>query len=153
MKQKIFFAKNDWTGFMLRLTVGAIIFPHGAQKMLGWFGGYGFSGTMNYFTDNIHLPWIIGFLVIIIEFFGSIFLLLGIASRIWAILLIFLMIGIIFSSHIDNGFFINWSGNNKGEGYEYHLLVIGLSIAILLNGSGKFSIDKYFAKGCQISMK
>jgi len=153
MKQKIFFAKNDWTGFMLRLTIGAIIFPHGAQKMLGWFGGYGFSGTMNYFTDNIHLPWIIGFLVIIIEFFGSLFLLLGIASRIWAILLIFLMIGIIFSSHIDNGFFINWSGNNKGEGYEYHLLVIGLSIAILLNGSGKCSIDKYLAKGYQISMK
>ena len=68
---------------------------------------------------------------------------MGIASRIWAILFIFLMVGIIFSSHIDHGFFINWSGNNKGEGYEYHLLVIGLSIAILLNGSGKYSVDKF----------
>ena len=143
MKQKFFFDKNDCTGFILRLTVGAIIFPHGAQKMLGWFGGYGFTGTMNYFTDTVYLPWIIGFLVIIIEFFGSLFLLMGIASRIWAILLIFLMIGIIFSSHIDHGFFINWSGNNKGEGYEFHLLVIGLSIAILLNGSGKYSVDKF----------
>lgn len=143
MKQKFFFDKNDWTGFILRLTVGAIIFPHGAQKMLGWFGGYGFTGTIKYFTDTVHLPWIIGFLVIIIEFFGSLFLLMGIASRIWAILLIFLMVGIIFSSHIDHGFFINWSGNNKGEGYEYHLLVIGLSIAILLNGSGKYSVDKF----------
>lgn len=152
MKQEIFFDRNDWTGFILRLTVGAIIFPHGAQKMLGWFGGYGFTGTMNYFTDTVHLPWIIGFLVIIIEFFGSLFLLLGIASRIWAIFFIFLMIGIIFSSHISNGFFINWSGNNKGEGYEYHLLVIGLSIAILLNGSGKFSVNRFLVKGYQNSM-
>jgi putative oxidoreductase len=121
--------------------------------MLGWFGGYGFTGTMNYFTETVHLPWIIGFLVIIIEFFGSLFLLLGIASRIWATLLVFLMIGIIFNTHIDNGFFINWSGNNKGEGYEYHLLVIGLSIAILLNGSGKFSLDRLLVREYQNSMR
>ena len=152
MKQKIFLTNNDWTGFILRLTVGAIIFPHGAQKMLGWFGGYGFSGTMNYFTGTVHLPWIIAFLVIIIEFFGSLFLLAGVASRIWAVLLIALMIGIIFTSHIENGFFLNWYGTNKGEGYEYHLLVIGLSIAILLNGSGKFSVDKFFTNRHQFSM-
>ena len=152
MKQKIFLTNNDWTGFILRLTVGAIIFPHGAQKMLGWFGGYGFTGTMNYFTGTVHLPWIIAFLVIIIEFFGSLFLLAGVASRIWAVLLIALMIGIIFTSHIENGFFLNWYGTNKGEGYEYHLLVIGLSIATLLNGSGKFSVDKFFTNRHQFSM-
>ena len=152
MKQKIFLTNNDWTGFILRLTVGAIIFPHGAQKMLGWFGGYGFTGTMNYFTGTVHLPWTIAFLVIIIEFFGSLFLLAGVASRIWAVLLIALMIGIIFTSHIENGFFLNWYGTNKGEGYEYHLLVIGLSIATLLNGSGKFSVDKFFTNRHQFSM-
>jgi len=152
MKQKIFLTNNDWTGLILRLTVGAIIFPHGAQKMLGWFGGYGFAGTMNYFIGTLHLPWIIAFMVIIIEFFGSLFLLAGVASRIWAVLLIALMIGIIFTSHIENGFFLNWYGTNKGEGYEYHLLVIGLSIATLLNGSGKFSVDKFFTNRHQFSM-
>ena len=105
MEQGFSFAKNDWSSLILRLTVGTIIFPHGAQKMLGWFGGYGFEGTMNYFTGTLHLPWIIGFLVIIIEFFGSIFLLLGIASRIWAFLLIFLMIGIIFKLSYRSWFF------------------------------------------------
>jgi putative oxidoreductase len=142
MKNKIFKTSNDWTGVVTRLTIGLILFPHGAQKMLGWFGGYGFAGTMGFFTDTMHLPWLIGFLVIVIEFIGSLFLIAGFASRIWSALTIILMAGIILSSHINNGFFMNWFGNQKGEGYEYHLLVIGLSIATLINGSGKYSIDK-----------
>lgn len=132
---------NDWTGLILRLTLGLIIFPHGAQKLLGWFGGYGFSGTMNFFTGTVHLPWVIGFLVIVIEFFGSFFLIAGLGGRIWAAAMIVLMAGIIFSSHLPNGFFMNWSGSQPGEGYEFHLLVIGLSLALMLNGSGRFSLD------------
>ena len=146
MINKIFKTNNDWTGVITRLTIGLIIFPHGAQKMLGMFGGYGFSGTMVFFTDTMHLPWIIDFLVIVIEFIGSLSLIAGCASRIWAILTIILMIGIIATSHIDNGFFMNWFGNQKGEGYEYHLLVIGLSLATLVNGSGKYSLDKFISK-------
>ena len=142
MKQFIFNTNNNWSGFMTRLTAGLILFPHGAQKMLGIFGGYGFSGTMGYFTDVLHLPWIIGFLVIFIEFAGAIALILGFASRIWAASTIVLMIGIILSSHLDNGFFMNWFGNQKGEGFEYHLLMIGLCTAILVSGSGKFSLDR-----------
>ena len=142
MKQFIFNTNNNWSGLITRLTAGLILFPHGAQKMLGIFGGYGFSGTMGYFTDVLHLPWMIGFLVIFIEFVGAIALILGFASRIWAASIIVLMIGIIFSSHIDNGFFMNWFGNQKGEGFEYHLLMIGLCTAILVNGSGKFSLDR-----------
>lgn len=142
MKQFIFNTNNNWSGLITRLTAGLILFPHGAQKMLGIFGGYGFSGTMGYFTDVLHLPWMIGFLVIFIEFLGAIALILGFASRIWAASIIVLMLGIIFSSHIDNGFFMNWFGNQKGEGFEYHLLMIGLCTAILVNGSGKFSIDR-----------
>lgn len=142
MKNKIFSTNNDWSGLITRLTVGIILFPHGAQKMLGIFGGYGFSGTMSYFTDTLHLPWIIGFLVIFLEFVGAIGLILGFASRIWASSLIVLMIGIILNSHVDNGFFMNWFGNQKGEGFEYHLLVIGLCASILVSGSGLLSIDR-----------
>lgn len=141
MKNSIFKTNNDWTGVVTRLTIGLILFPHGAQKMLGLFGGYGFTGTMGFFTNTLHLPWLVGFLVIIIEFVGSLSFIAGFASRIWSVVTIFLFIGIIFTSHFDNGFFMNWSGMQKGEGYEYHLLVIGLSIATLINGSGKYSID------------
>lgn len=146
MKNTIFNTNNDWTGIIARLTLGIILFPHGAQKMLGIFGGFGFSGTMGYFTDTLHLPWIIGFLVIFIEFVGALSLIAGFASRVWSALTMVLFIGIIFNSHLDNGFFMNWLGNQKGEGYEYHLLVIGLSLAILVNGSGKFSIDERMVK-------
>jgi putative oxidoreductase len=146
MKNKIFNTNNDLTGLITRLTLGLILFPHGAQKMLGMFGGYGFGGTMGFFTGTLHLPWIIGFLVIIIEFVGSLSLIAGFASRIWSALTIILFIGIIFTSHIDNGFFMNWVGNQNGEGYEYHLLIIGLSLATLINGSGKFSVDEKIVK-------
>ncbi len=127
MKNKIFSTNNDWTGVVTRLTIGLIMFPHGAQKVLGWFGGNGFTGTMAFFTGTYHLSWIISFLVIVIEFLGAISLLLGFASRLWSIAMIVLFIGMIVTSHLQNGFFMNWFGNQKGEGYEYHLLVIGLS--------------------------
>ncbi len=111
MKNKIFQENNDLTGLIIRLTIGLILFPHGAQKLLGMFGGYGFSGTMGFFTNTMHLPWIIGFLVIMIEFFGLLSFIAGFASRIWAVLTIILMVGIIATSHKDNGFFMNWFGN------------------------------------------
>ena len=140
--KSIFKTTNDYTGLILRLTIALVLFPHGAQKLLGWFGGYGFTGTMQFFTDTRGLPWLVGFLVIIIEFFGSLLLLLGLGSRILAAAVAILCIGIILTSHLQNGFFMNWFGNQKGEGYEYFLLLIGLSIALLINGSGKFSVDK-----------
>lgn len=146
MKNKLFSTYNDFTGLITRLTLGLILFPHGAQKMLGMFGGYGFSETIGFLTDTMHLPWLIGFFVIIIEFVGSLSLIAGFASRIWSALTIMLFIGIIFTSHLDNGFFMNWFGNQKGEGYEYHLLIIGLSLATLVNGSGKYSIDERIVK-------
>lgn len=146
MKNKIFNTNNDWTGFVTRLTIGLILFPHGIQKTFGMLGGYGLKGSMNFFTDTLHLPWIIGCLVIIIEFLGALSLIVGFASRIWSSLIIVLFIGIIFTSHIHNGFFMNWFSNQKGEGYEYHLLIIGLSLATLMNGSGKYSIDERITK-------
>jgi len=153
MKNKIFNTNNDLTGLITRLTLGLILFPHGAQKMFGMFGGYGFSGTMNFFTGTLHLPSIIGFLVIIIEFVGALCLIAGFASRVWSVLTIILFVSIIFSSHIDNGFFMNWLGNQKGEGYEYHLLIIGLSLATLVNGSGKYSVDGVQSSPARLVLK
>ncbi|HEY0770846.1 MAG TPA: DoxX family protein [Sphingobacteriaceae bacterium] len=146
MKDRVFSTNNDWTGLINRLTIGLILFPHGAQKLLGWFGGPGFSGEMNFFTETLNLPWLIAFLVIIIEFFGSVFLIAGFASRVWAAAMIVLFIGIILIGHIEHGFFMNWFGDQKGEGYEYHLLIIGLSLAVLVIGSGKLSVDGVLAK-------
>ncbi len=146
MKKIILRTGNDWTGFILRLTVGLVLLPHGAQKMLGSFDGYGFSATMDYLTAAKHLPWLISFIVIVIEFIGSLSLIAGFASRVWSALVIILMIGAVLVSHFDNGFFMNWSGNQEGEGFEYHLLVIGLSLATLINGSGKYSLDKLLTK-------
>lgn len=142
MNTTIFKTNNDFTGTIIRLTLGLVLFPHGAQKVLGWFGGYGFSGTMGFFTGAMHLPWIIGLLIMIIEFIGALALILGLATRIWAISIVVLFLGIIFTSHFDNGFFMNWFGNQKGEGYEYHLLIIGLALALLINGSGRYSLDE-----------
>lgn len=142
MKHTLFRTHNDWAGLAARLTLGIVLFPHGAQKALGLFGGYGFTGTMGFFTDTVHLPWIIGFMVILIEFVGSLSVIAGFATRIWSALNIVLFIGIIYTSHLSNGFFMNWFGNQPGEGYEFHLLVIGLSVVTLLNGSGKYALDE-----------
>ncbi len=144
--KKIFQTDENNTATILRIVLGLILFPHGAQKMLGWFGGYGFNGTMAFLTDTAGLPSIIAFLVIAIEFFGAIALIFGFATRIVAIGIISLFAGIIFTSHLSNGFFMNWSGNLKGEGFEYHLLVIGIAVALLVSGAGRWSIDHALQK-------
>lgn len=144
---KAFFDTDEsWSGLILRLTLGLVMFPHGAQKLLGWYGGFGFSGTMGFFTDVMHLPWIIAFLVIVGEFFGSLGLLAGFLTRFSAASLAVIMVGAIVTTHIPHGFFMNWFGKQQGEGYEYHLLVIGLAAALLLTGAGKWSVDRLIAE-------
>jgi putative oxidoreductase len=134
-------------GFSIaRLTLGLVIFPHGAQKLLGLFGGYGFSATIEMFTTQMGLPSIVAFSVIMIEFFGSISLVLGLFSRFWALSLTGMFIGIIYTTQLEHGFFMNWFGNQAGEGYEYSLLIIGMALTIIVNGSGKWSIDKLISK-------
>jgi len=141
--KKLLFATNDSYGpTILRLLLGTVLFAHGAQKLLGWFGGYGFEGTMEFFTGTVGLPWMVGFLVIVIEFFGSLSLLLGFATRLWSIFMIFLFIGIMVTSHLSNGFFMNWYGSQKGEGIEYFLLSIGMALSLAVSGAGRFSIDR-----------
>ncbi|GHN02396.1 hypothetical protein WSM22_38850 [Cytophagales bacterium WSM2-2] len=145
MKDLLFSTTPGWAGLILRIVLGGVMLPHGAQKLLGWFGGYGFSPTMKFFTESMKLPWIISFLVIVIEFFGAASLLFGFASRLWAVGFIVIMSGAIATSCFKNGFFMNWFGNQAGEGYEYHLLVIGIGVAILFVGSGRYSVDGFIS--------
>ena len=125
-----------------RIALGIVVFPHGAQKLFGWFGGYGFDGTMGFLTGAAHLPWIVALSVILIEFFGSLFLIFGFATRLAAIGIIGNFLGVLVSTHMNNGFFMNWNMQpNKGEGYEYFILLFGLAIISLIAGGGKASID------------
>lgn len=146
MKKLLLQTGNSSSALITRLAAALILFPHGAQKALGWFGGYGFEGTMNFFTQAKHIPYPIALLVIIIEFIGPLFLLAGAATRVWAFLIIADMTGIIFSSHTQYGFFINWFGNQAGEGFEYHLLFITLATSILITGGGLLSVDRWLCR-------
>ena len=132
--------KINVASFLLRLMLALVIFPHGAQKMLGWFGGYGFNGTILYFTDTLGLPYGIALLVVLIEFISPFLLLAGNFARITAAAVFVLFTGIIVTSHLDHGFFMNWFGNQNGEGYEYHLLILTISMAIMVLGPGQFRI-------------
>ncbi len=141
MKQLIFATNGSTSPLLLRLFLAIVLFPHGAQKLLGWFGGYGFEGTMNFFTQSEGLPWIVGFLVILIEFVAPFALVLGFATRLWSIAIFFLMLGIVITKH-SQYFFMNWFGSQPTEGMEYFLLMLGMSSSLIISGSGKYSIDK-----------
>jgi putative oxidoreductase len=136
---------NDVALTTLRVVLGVVFFAHGAQKMLGWFGGYGFHGTMGFFT-HMGMPAPVALLIICTEFFGGLGLLLGLLTRIAAIGVFGLMVGAIFMVHLQNGFFMNWMGTQKGEGFEYHLLVLAIAAALLLRGAGAFSLDRSLSK-------
>jgi putative oxidoreductase len=140
MKQ-LLFSGGSWAGLVLRVTVALIMLPHGAQKLLGLFGGYGFKPTVTYFTETMKLPGVIAVLIILIEFFCPLALLVGLGSRLCALLFIVVMLGAIITTNYKFGFFMNWFGTQTGEGFEYHLLIIGICIALLFTGSGKYSID------------
>lgn len=144
--RKLLETDESWAGLLLRLTLGLVMFPHGAQKLLGWFGGFGFGGTMEFFTEKLGLPWLIALLVIIGEFFGSLGLLAGFLTRFSAASLIIIMVGAITMAHLPYGFFMNWFGQQQGEGFEYHLLVIGIAATLLITGAGRWSVDGAIAK-------
>ena len=134
------------SGLILRLGLALVLFPHGAQKLLGWFGGYGWSGTMGFLTGKIGLPTPVAALVILIESLGPLFLLLGLLTRPVALGVIAIMLGAIATVHAPNGFFMNWSGTQAGEGFEYHLLVIAMALALIVSGGGSFSTDARLTK-------
>lgn len=146
MWQKLVGTSNDLSLTILRLVLGAVFFAHGSQKMLGWFGGYGFSGTMHFFTGMMHIPAFFAFLAIAAEFFGAIGLIIGFLSRIAALGIMINMIVAVALVHRHFGFFMNWTGMQKGEGFEYHLLAIAICIAVLVRGAGALSVDRSLTK-------
>ena len=145
MLRKLVGTTSDPVLLVLRLILGVVFFAHGAQKVLGWFGGYGFTGTMGYFTSTAHLPYAVALLPVLTEFLAPFALAAGFFTRIAAFALGFEMFVAIMTVHASNGFFMNWFGNQKGEGYEYHLLVIGLALALIVQGAGRFSADQAIA--------
>ncbi len=142
--RKLLSTPNDFTLTIVRLVLGIVFFAHGAQKMLGWFGGYGFQGTMGFFTHS-GIPAPLAFLAICAEFFGGLGLIVGLLSRIAAFGIMVNMLVAIATVHRFNGFFMNWFGNQKGEGYEYHLLAIALCLVVMIKGAGALSLDRALA--------
>jgi putative oxidoreductase len=146
MFSQILHTTDDLTLTLMRLALGVVFFAHGAQKTLGWFGGNGFKATMSAFTSQMGIPAPIAFLVIAAEFFGGLGLTVGLLGRVAALGVLCVMIGAVWMAHLHNGFFMNWYGNQKGEGVEYHLLAIALALAIAIGGSGAFSLDRLLSK-------
>jgi putative oxidoreductase len=139
--KKLLATPNDGVLTLMRLILGIVFFLHGSQKMLGWFGGYGFSGTMHFFTGMLHIPAPFAALAICAEFLGGLGLILGLLARIAAFGIAVNMVVAVWMVHLANGPFMNWFGNQKGEGYEFHLLALALLIAIMIRGAGAFSVD------------
>lgn len=132
---------RDYAATVVRLMLAVVFFPHGAQKVLGWFGGHGFAGTMDMFTGHMGIPPFLAFLAIMAEFAGPIALVLGLFSRIAAFGIAVNMTVAIIMVHLPNGFFMNWFGTQKGEGFEYHLLAVALTLVVGIKGGGALSID------------
>lgn len=137
---------NEFSLTILRVVLGVVFFAHGAQKMLGWFGGYGFHGTMGFFTHDMHIPALFAFLAICAEFFGGIGLIVGLLSRIAAFGIAVEMLVALLMVHAPNGLFMNWNGDQKGEGFEYHLLAIAMCVAIMIMGAGAWSLDRALSR-------
>src|ERR1700735_1447791 len=132
----------DWVVGIARIVLGIIFFAHGAQKLLGWFSGPGLANSMRMFTEHLHLPSILAFLVIAGEFFSGIGLIVGLFSRIAALVIALTMVGAVATVHWRFGLFLNWLGTQEGHGIEYHLLVIALALIVVVKGGGAFSLDR-----------
>ena len=143
--QKLIHTEDDVAPTIARVVAGLVMLPHGLQKTLGLFGGYGFSGTMDYFTGT-GMPWIAALLVVLGESLGALGMITGTVSRFAAFGFVAIMTGAIFIGHWSHGFFMNWYGNQQGEGFEYHLLMIGLALVVLVKGGGAFSIDRALSR-------
>src|SRR2546425_378533 len=145
MFQKLIRTECDVTALILRLALGIVMFPHGAQKTLGLFGGYGFSGAMQFFTQS-GIPTGLAFLAIAAESLGSLGLIVGLLGRVAAFGITCNMIVAMLMVHLPNGFFMNWFGSQKGEGFEYHILAIGIALGVMIKGSGAGSVDLALSK-------
>ena len=116
MFKKVLATNDDIALAIVRIGLGIVFFPHGMQKLLGWYGGYGFSGTFGFFTDTLHIPALFAVLAILAEGLGSLGLITGLFTRVAAFGITVNMIVAVWMMHLQHGFFMNWFGNQKGEG-------------------------------------
>lgn len=144
--QLFFQTRDDFAPVLMRVGLAVVMFPHGAQKVLGWFGGYGFAGTMKFFTESMNIPAPVAVLAILAEFLGPIGLVLGLGTRLAAFGIGATITVAALMAHTANGFFMNWSGKQAGEGYEYHILMAVLAFAVVIQGAGRWSLDTLVAK-------
>lgn len=141
MLLNLFMTNGDWVLAVVRIVLGVILFAHGAQKLLGWYGGPGFANTVQALTTHVRLPKVIAVLVILTEFLGGLGLIVGFLSRLAALAILITMLGAIATVHYAHGLFMNWMGDKKGHGFEYHLLAIALALIVIVKGAGAFSLD------------
>ena len=142
---------DDLTLTLLRIVAGVIFFAHGAQLGLGWFGGYGYSATMAFFTQQLHIPTPLALLAIAAQLFGGLGLIVGLFTRIAAFGVGVTMATAALMNHLPNGLFMNWYGSQKGEGFEYHLLAIVIAVTLIVRGAGAFSLDRLIASKAAVS--
>jgi len=152
MIRKLIATENDAAITVLRLVVGIVFFTHGAQKMLGWFGGYGFTGTMGFFTEMLHIPAVFAFLAIAAEFFGGLGLIVGLFTRVAAFGIFCEMLVAVAMVHRHFGFFMNWAGTQKGEGFEFHLLALAMTAFLMIRGAGAASVDRLLSSPAKNSI-
>ncbi len=134
----------DFLTLVLRLALGLVILPHGAQKLLGWFGGGGYRGTLAYFR-TLNIPYPLGILDIIAEFFGSLALIVGFLTRPAAFGIGAVMVTVAVMIHRPHGFFMNWEGTQQGEGFQFHILAAGIALVLVVTGGGAWSLDALLA--------
>lgn len=142
MFRKLITTTDDYAVLVIRLVLGAVMLPHGMQKLFGWFGGYGFEATLGFFHSKLGIPTPLAVLVILAESLGALALVLGLAGRFMAFGVAATMVGAVLMVHGHNGFFMNWSGQQPGEGYEYHVLALAMAAAVMIRGSGALSLDR-----------
>jgi putative oxidoreductase len=142
MFRKLIATSDDYGAFLIRVVLGLVMLPHGMQKVFGWFGGYGFNATLGFFSSKLGIPTPLGVLVILAESLGALALILGLLGRFSAFGVAATMLGAVAMVHGHNGFFMNWNGNQPGEGFEYHLLALAMAAAVMIRGSGALSLDR-----------
>lgn len=135
----------DPAATVLRLALGIVMFPHGAQKVFGWFGGFGLEGTMGYMTGTLGIPAIFAGLAIAAELLGSLGLVTGLLTRVAAFGILAVMVVAALTVHLPFGFFMNWTGSAAGEGFEFHILAAAMAAALVVRGGGAWSLDRLLA--------
>ncbi len=142
MLRRLLLTSNDFTLTIARLVMGVVFFAHGAQKALGWFGGPGYGATMSGFAHN-GIPALFAFLAIVAEFLGGLGLIFGLLTRVAAFGIMCNMAVAVAMVHLTNGLFMNWTGRQPGEGFEFHLLALALGFILLVRGAGPLSVDHF----------